>query len=153
VLDGFVETGQVIKLQTQLSALREQLAAAQLERLATRAALDAGVPPVAVEDAVARIQNAYEVRDGQAIPHDPVAPSHVGDFLNGLRQSAPHLFDAAAAPASETARSKPSAGQEPVINPWKKGQFNLTEQNRLVKRNPELAKRLAAEAGVYLELR
>lgn len=35
-------------------------------------------------------------------------------------------------------------------NPWKAETFNLTEQGKLVKDNPDLAKRLAAEAGVTL---
>ena len=37
-------------------------------------------------------------------------------------------------------------------NPFKAGQINLTEQGRLFKENPELAKRLALEAGVKLNI-
>lgn len=35
-------------------------------------------------------------------------------------------------------------------NPFKAGQINLTEQGKLLRTNPELAKKLAAEAGVRL---
>ncbi|MFC5468419.1 DUF4355 domain-containing protein [Cohnella suwonensis] len=34
------------------------------------------------------------------------------------------------------------------INPWKKETFNLTEQGRIIRENPELAKQLKAAAGV-----
>ena len=37
-------------------------------------------------------------------------------------------------------------------NPFKAGQINLTEQGRLLKSNPELAKKLASEAGVKLPI-
>lgn len=36
-------------------------------------------------------------------------------------------------------------------NPFKAGQINLTKQGQLLKTNPELAKKLAAEAGVNLK--
>ena len=37
-------------------------------------------------------------------------------------------------------------------NPFKAGQINLTKQGQLVRTNPELAKKLAAEAGVNLKI-
>ena len=36
-------------------------------------------------------------------------------------------------------------------NPFKAGQINLTKQGQLIRQNPELAKKLAAEAGVNLK--
>ena len=36
------------------------------------------------------------------------------------------------------------------VNPFKPEHFNLTEQGKLMRLNPELAKKLAAEAGVKL---
>ncbi len=36
------------------------------------------------------------------------------------------------------------------VNPFKAGQINLTEQGKLLRTNPELAKKLASEAGVKL---
>lgn len=46
--------------------------------------------------------------------------------------------------------SKPPAaaakGEEAVANPWSKDHFNLTEQGRLMRENPELAKEMRAAA-------
>lgn len=41
-------------------------------------------------------------------------------------------------------------GSGKQVNPWKKETLNLTEQGRIVRENPELAKRLATEAGAVL---
>lgn len=40
----------------------------------------------------------------------------------------------------------PKAPEKNKINPWKKETFNLTEQGRITKENPELARQLQAEA-------
>lgn len=42
------------------------------------------------------------------------------------------------------------AGQPPAANPFKKESFNLTEQGKLLRDNPEQARALAAEAGVKI---
>ena len=41
-------------------------------------------------------------------------------------------------------------GNPPVANPFKKESFNLTEQGRLLRSNPEQARAMAAEAGVTI---
>lgn len=41
-------------------------------------------------------------------------------------------------------------GNPPVANPFKKESFNLTEQGRLLRSNPEQAREMAAEAGVTI---
>ena len=41
-------------------------------------------------------------------------------------------------------------GNKPVANPFKKESFNLTEQGRLLRSNPEQARAMAAEAGVTI---
>lgn len=57
------------------------------------------------------------------------------------------LFEGGVAGAgSKTERG----GSGKQVNPWKKETLNLTEQGRIVRENPELAKRLATEAGAVL---
>lgn len=41
-----------------------------------------------------------------------------------------------------------SGRQTGPTNPWKKETFNLTEQGRIIRENPELAKQLKAAAGI-----
>lgn len=41
-------------------------------------------------------------------------------------------------------------GNPPIANPFKKESFNLTEQGRLLRSNPEQARAMAAEAGVTI---
>ena len=41
----------------------------------------------------------------------------------------------------------PSKKDDPKNNPWSKKYFNLTEQGRIIRENPELAKKLMAQAN------
>lgn len=43
-------------------------------------------------------------------------------------------------------------GTGTTVNPWKEDTFNLTEQGKLVRENPDLAKSLAAKAGKKLNI-
>ncbi len=45
---------------------------------------------------------------------------------------------------------KPNGGSDPVKNPFAKETFNLTEQGKLYRENPEQARALAAAAGVTI---
>ncbi len=44
----------------------------------------------------------------------------------------------------------PPGGKPPVSNPFKKDSLNLTEQGKLLRDNPALARQMAAEAGVKI---
>lgn len=45
---------------------------------------------------------------------------------------------------------KPNGGSDPIKNPFAKETFNLTEQGKLYRENPEQARALAAAAGVTI---
>lgn len=69
--------------------------------------------------------------------------------ITPLKQSKPFLF--------KDGKPKGGVGYEPAggsggntVNPFKKETFNMTEQGRLFKENPALAKSLAQEAGVSI---
>lgn len=65
--------------------------------------------------------------------------------INPLKQSKPFLFK------DGNSGYEPAGGNgENKVNPFKKETFNMTEQGRLFKENPALAKSLAQEAGVSI---
>lgn len=66
--------------------------------------------------------------------------------INPLKQSKPFLFK-----NDKGAKYDPAGGNGGnKINPFKKDTFNLTEQGKLFKENPALAKSLAQEAGINI---
>lgn len=74
-------------------------------------------------------------------------PIGLEDVLKPMREASPHLFKA----AGGTGGYKPAGGgNPPASNPFAKETFNLTEQGRLFKQNPEQARQMAAAAGVKL---
>ena len=78
-------------------------------------------------------------KDGKVIGLD--------DVLKPMRESSPHLFkNAGVAGGYDPA----GGGKPPVNNPFAKETYNLTEQGRLFKQNPEQARQMAAAAGVKL---
>ena len=75
------------------------------------------------------------------------APIGLEDVLKPMREASPHLFKE----AGGAGRYKPAGGgNPPASNPFAKETFNLTEQGRLFKQNPEQARQMAAAAGVKL---
>lgn len=78
-------------------------------------------------------------KDGKVIGLD--------DVLKPMRESSPHLFkNAGGAGGYDPA----GGGKPPVNNPFAKETYNLTEQGRLFKQNPEQARQMATTAGVKL---
>jgi len=68
----------------------------------------------------------------------------VEEQLKELKESEPYLFgaDLKGREPHQTKQTPP-----PQNNPWAKDTFNLTEQGRILKEDPELAGRLKAAAG------
>ena len=64
--------------------------------------------------------------------------------INPLKQSKPFLFK------SDKQRYEPKDGGNPINNPFSKEHFNLTEQGKLFRENPQQARALAQAAGVNI---
>lgn len=72
-------------------------------------------------------------------------PIGVDDVLKPMREASPHLFK------SEGGGYNPArGGNPPAKNPFAKDTWNMTEQGKLFRENPEQARQLAAAAGVKL---
>lgn len=74
------------------------------------------------------------------------------DQIKNLRESKAFLFiQKQADPQGKFKGMIPADGREPakggIKNPWSKEYFNLTEQGRILRENPELAEQLKAQAG------
>ena len=73
-------------------------------------------------------------------------PIGVDDVLKPLKESSPHLFKTGTGGGYE-----PAGGGAPAAkNPFAKDTWNMTEQGKLFRENPEQARQLAAAAGVKL---
>ena len=75
-----------------------------------------------------------------------------GDYVSplrwmktSLRKDAPHLFVDAEAQAAAAGNTTPSL--DGIKNPWLASHWNMSEQGRIYVRDPDLAQRLAADAG------
>lgn len=131
-----------------------------IDREISDAALANGVRPTAIPDLLSRAERSGWVmsergkvvqRDGDTIEigADGVTPRTPKEWITGkLRDEAPHFFDMPTGGGSLGSGSPVNGGK----NPWAVGSINLTEQGQIVRDNPAHAKRLAANAGVTLNI-
>lgn len=133
-----------------------------IDRDLTDAALAAGVRPTAIPDLLFRAEragwiltekNKVVLRDDEGgtqyvIGADGASPLTPKEWINGhVRDTAPHFFDM---PTGGGALG--SSGGAAAKNPWLKESWNMTEQGKVYREKPALAKQLAAAAGVNLDI-
>ncbi|MED0681071.1 phage scaffolding protein [Aneurinibacillus thermoaerophilus] len=87
---------------------------------------------------------AFVNREGLELNEDGTVKG-LDEALKGLRESKPYLFESPGLRGRTP--NPPKDNQQTVVNPWKKETFNLTEQGRLLRENPELAKQLQESAN------
>tara|TARA_Y100001963_G_scaffold160024_1_gene267142 strand:+ start:1039 stop:1836 length:798 start_codon:yes stop_codon:yes gene_type:complete len=113
----------------------------------------------AIADILARAKNSWQIDDkGILFCVDGTGKarySEKGDqylspqeWAKELVQSAPHLFVSSVGGGANGS----GTGQNGVLNPWSKENYNLTKQGEILKDNPTLAKRLSGEAGLVLDV-
>lgn len=86
---------------------------------------------------------AFIKKDGLELQEDGNVKG-LEEALKGLKESKPYLFEEVGLKGrkpNETIQTPPG-----VKNPWSKEHFNLTEQGRIFKEDPVLAKQLMAQA-------
>jgi hypothetical protein len=124
---------------TKYRTLYEQ----QAIKAAVLGACGEAINPAMVFDLLAA--KAAVSEEGAVTVDGKSAQEAVSEFLD----QHPYLAKPRGCPGSGTPQSSTLGAQgiAPVKNPWAKGSWNLTEQARMFRENPEQARRLKAEAG------
>jgi len=135
-------------------ALNGKLTALLIDQAVVTEATKRGLRATALPDITARARTTFKLVDGvpQAFDgqtarmgKDGLAPMTLAEWVDALVSDAPHLFEANAG-GGAAGSGGGAAGNRSVKNPFRKESFNLTEQMKLQKSDPQLAARLKAAA-------
>jgi len=137
-------------------ALTGRLTAIQIDQAVVTEATKRGLRPTALTDITARARMTFKLvngvpqafeADGQTarMGKDGTTPMTLAEWVDALVSDAPHLFEANAG-SGAAGSGGGAAGNRSVKNPFRKESFNLTEQMKLQKNDPQLAARLKATA-------
>ena len=137
-------------------ALTGRLTAIQIDQAVVSEATKRGLRPTALTDITARARMTFKLvngvpqafeADGQTarMGKDGTSPMTLAEWVDALVSDAPHLFEANAGSGAAGSGSG-GVGNRSVKNPFRKESFNLTEQMKLQKTDPQLAARLKAAA-------
>jgi hypothetical protein len=137
-------------------ALTGRLTAIQIDQAVVSEATKRGLRPTALTDITSRARTNFKLvngvpqafeADGQTarMGKDGVSPMTLAEWVDALVSDAPHLFEANAGSGAVGSGSG-GAGNRSVKNPFRKESFNLTEQMKIQKSDPQLAARLKAAA-------
>ena len=137
-------------------ALHGRLSAIQIDQAVVNEATKRGLRPTAIPDITSRARMTFKLvngvpqafdGDGQTARtgKDGVSPMTLAEWVDALVSDAPHLFEANAGGGAAGSGSG-GAGNRSVKNPFRKESWNLTEQMKIQKSDPQLAARLKAAA-------
>jgi hypothetical protein len=147
---------QVATLTSEREALNARLTAIQIDQGVITAATKRGLRPSALTDITARARSVFKLvngaprafeADGQTVRYgrDGVTPMTLEEWVDAQVSDAPHLFETNAG-GGAASNGSGGAAQRFVKNPFHKESWNLTEQMKLLKSDPQLAARLKAAA-------
>jgi hypothetical protein len=137
--------------------LNSRLTAIQIDQGVITVATKKGLKPTAIPDITARARvvfrlvdgapRAYEA-DGQTVRvgKDGITPMTLDEWVDQQVADAPHLFESNAGGGAAGNGSGGAGNNRSVKNPFRKETWNLTEQMKLLKTDPQLAARLKAAA-------
>jgi hypothetical protein len=151
---------QVGALTSERDALNARLTTIQIDQGVITAATKRGLRPTAIADITARARSIFKLvngnpaafeADGKTVRYgrDGLAPMTLEEWVDTQVSEAPHLFESNAGGGAAGNAAGGGAGARPHStqkNPFKKETWNLTEQMRLQKSDPQMAARLKAAA-------
>ena len=149
---------QVNTLTSERDALTSRLTAIQIDQGVITTATKRGLRPTAIPDITARARSVFKLvngvpqafeADGSSVRYgkDGVTPMTLEEWVDAQTSDAPHLFESNAGGGAAGNPAGGGAGsQRSVKNPFRKDTWNLTEQMKLQRTDPQLAARLKAAA-------
>ena len=150
---------QLSAVTSERETLTARLMAIQIDQGVLGVATKRGLRATALPDITARARGVFRLvngvpvafeADGQTVRpgKDGVAPMTLDEWVDAQVSEAPHLFESNAGGGGSGAASHGGAGgaAHRGKNPFKRENWNLTEQMKLQKTDPKLAERLRASA-------
>lgn len=137
--------------KTEAESLRNERRTDKIRAALTDAAVKGKVIDTALEDVILYGERVFDLTDdGSIIVKDGVGftpgidPSN---WLQDMQAKRPHWW-----PPSQGggAGGSSQGGGTGTANPWKKDQWNMTEQGKIYRENPERAEQLAKQAGTTI---
>jgi hypothetical protein len=138
--------------------MNARLTAIQIDQGVVAAATKRGLRPTALMDITARARSVFKLvngvprafeADGATVRYgrDGVTPMTLEEWVDAQVSDAPHLFESNAGGGAAGNGAGGAAGSgRSVKNPFATASWNLTEQMKLQKSDPQLAARLKAAA-------
>ena len=147
---------QFSAVSTERDTLHGRLTAIQIDQAVVTEATKRGLRPTAIPDITSRARTNFKLvngvpqafeADGQTarMGKDGITPMTLAEWVDALVSDAPHLFESNAG-GGAASNGSGGVGNRSVKNPFRKETWNLTEQMKLQKTDPQLAKRLRAAA-------
>jgi hypothetical protein len=145
---------QLAAVTGERDTLNGRLSAIQIDQAVVTEATKRGLRATALPDVTSRARTAFKLvngvpqafeTDGQTARMGKDGPMTLAEWVDALVSDAPHLFEANAGGGAAGSGSG-GAGNRSVKNPFRKESWNLTEQMKLQKSDPQLAARLKASA-------
>ena len=141
---------------SERDSLNARLTAIQIDQGVLGSATKRGLRPTAIPDITARARTVFRLVDGAPrayeadgqtvrVGKDGITPMTLDEWVDQQVADAPHLFESNAG-GGAAGNGSGGAGNRSVKNPFRKDTWNLTEQMKLLKSDPQLAARLKAAA-------
>jgi hypothetical protein len=162
VVEGRLKTAktewdkQFAAVASERDSLNARLTAIQIDQGVIASATKRGLRPTAMPDITARARTVFRLVDGAPrayeadgqtvrVGKDGIAPMTLDEWVDQQVADAPHLFESNAG-GGAAGNGSGGAGNRSAKNPFRKETWNLTEQMKLQKSDPQLAARLKAAA-------
>lgn len=147
---------QLGTVSSEREALNARLIAIQIDQGVLTAATKRGLRPTAIPDITARARNTFKLvnglptafeDDGQTVRvgKDGVKPMAIEEWVEAQLADAPHLFESNAGAGAAGHGSGGAA--KSAKNPFRKETWNVTEQMRLQRTDPNRAQQLKVAAN------